>query len=340
MNKREIVQASSAAIVLAVLLLIPLFISQTYILHVLIVIGINIVLASSLRFIATIGQFSLAHAGMVSIGAYTSALLVTKLGFSFWVSLPLAGLTAMIIACLVGYPFVRLKGIYFTMVTLFLTEFISLLATEWRTLTAGVQGIISIPPPNAIIIPGLLNLTFTSKVDFYYLALVMVGFTLLSLYAIESSRIGVTFSSIQQSEPLAESIGVNSSGYRVFAFSLGSFFAGIAGAFYSHYFSAIAPGSFGFLLSINVFIYMVVGGMRRFSGPVVGAVILTLIPEIAGEVKEYEPLVFAGILLLVIFFLRDGLVSLPGLFMKRRASGQNQEPTGRGGDERSFLRSR
>ena len=121
-------------------------------------------------------------------------------------------------------------------------------------------------------------------------------------------------------EALAESIGVNGSGFRVFAFSLGCFYAGIAGAFYSHYFSAIAPGSFGFLLSINVFIYMVVGGMRKFYGPAVGSVVLTLIPELARELKEYEPFVFAGILLLVIFFLREGLAGLPALLGKRGTS--------------------
>ena len=319
MDRRKIVPLLSPAVLLIVLLLVPIFISQPYVLHVLIVMGINITLATSLRFIATVGQFSLAHAGMVSIGAYSSALLVIKLGLSFWAALPLAGLTAMSIAFLVGSPFVRLKGIYFTMVTLFLTEFITLLTTEWRGLTGGVQGIISIPRPNAIVIPGLLNLTFASKVDFYYLALAMVGFTLISLYAIESSRIGIAFSSVRQSEALAESIGVNSAGFRIFAFSLGCFFAGIAGAFYGHYFSAIAPGSFGFLLSINVFIYMVVGGLRRFAGPIIGAIILTLIPELARAFKEYEPFVFAAILLVVIFFLREGLISLPVLFRKRRA---------------------
>lgn len=319
MDRRKIVPLLSLGVLLIVLLLVPIFVSQPYVLHVLIVMGVNITLATSLRFIATVGQFSLAHAGMVSIGAYSSALLVIKLGFSFWAALPFAGLTAMSIAFLVGSPFVRLKGIYFTMVTLFLTEFITLLATEWRGLTGGVHGIISIPRPNAIVIPGLLNLTFASKVDFYYLALAMVGFTLISLYAIESSRIGIAFSSVRQSEALAESIGVNSAGFRVFAFSLGCFFAGIAGAFYSHYFSAIAPGSFGFLLSINVFIYMVVGGVRRFTGPIIGAIILTLIPELARTVKEYEPFVFAAVLLVVIFFLREGLVSLPVLFRKRCA---------------------
>jgi branched-chain amino acid transport system permease protein len=323
MSKKKLLKLLSYSFLTLVIFLLPLFIRQPYILHVLIMMGVNIILASSLRFIATSGQFSLAHAGMVSIGAYASPLLVMKQGFSFWVTFPIAGATSMIIACLIGYPFARLKGIYFTMVTLFLTEFIKLIAEQWRGLTGGVYGITGIPRPNAIIIPELLNVSFSSKVDFYYLALIMVIVTLLILYAIESSRIGMTFLSIQQSDLLAESVGVNSTGFRVLAFSIGCFFAGLDGAFYSHYLSAIAPGSFGFLLSIYAFIYMVVGGRRKFSGPIIGAIILTLIPELSRGFKEYEPFVFAGILLLVILLLREGVVSLPerlNKIIKRRFS--------------------
>jgi branched-chain amino acid transport system permease protein len=311
MNRRKSVKRIASGALLLILFLVPWFIKQPYLLHILIIIGINVILASSLRFIATSGQLSLAHAGMVSVGAYTSTLLGMKLGISFWVALPLGGLAAMSLAFLVGFPFVRLKGIYFTMVTLFLTEFIRLIAEQWRSLTGGPSGIIAIPRPNPIIIPGLFNVSFASKVDFYYLALMIVVVTLLILYAIESSRIGITFLSIQQSDSLAESVGINSSGFRILAFSTGCFFAGISGAFYSHYLSAISPNSFGFLLSIYAFIYMVAGGMHKFSGPIIGAIILTLIPELASGLKEYEPFVFAGILLIIIFFLRGGVASLP-----------------------------
>jgi branched-chain amino acid transport system permease protein len=311
MDKRKLVKPLGFGALFVVLLLLPQFIRQPYVCHIFIMMGVNIILAVSLRFIAMSGQFSLGHAGMVSIGAYTSALLVIKGGLSFWLALPLSGLTAMSIACLVGYPFTRLKGIYFTMVTLFLAEFIRLTAEQWKSLTGGVSGIMTIPRPNPIIIPGLLNADFASKTDFYYLILMMVGITLLIFYAIESSRVGMTFLSIQQSESLSESIGINSTRFRVLAFGIGCFFAGIDGSFYSHYFSAIAPGSFGFLLGIYIFIYMVVGGMKRFAGPMIGAVILTLIPEFARRVKAYEPFVFAAILLLTIFFLRGGIISLP-----------------------------
>jgi branched-chain amino acid transport system permease protein len=311
MSKQKLVKPLSIIAFIGVLFLVPVFNIQSYIFHVLIIVLINIILACSLRFIATTGQLSLGHGGMASVGAYTSALLVTKLGFSFWAALPLAGLTAMIIAFLVGYPFVRLKGIYFAMATLFLAEFFQLTAAQWKSLTGGHTGIQGISRPYPIVIPGLLNVDFASRVDFYYLALVMGIVTLLILYAIESSRIGMTFSSVQQSDSLSESIGVNTSRFKVLAFTIGSFFAGLVGAFYSQYFSCIVPSSFSFSTNIYIVIYMVVGGIRKFHGPIIGAFLLTVVSEMAGEMKEFEPFVLAGILLLIILFFPEGLVGLP-----------------------------
>ncbi len=318
MNRKKSIRAASLGALLLVLLVLPLFVTQPYLVHILIMIGINVLLATSLRFIATSGQLSLAHAGMMSVGAYTSALLVMKGGLSVWLAMPLAGIAAMILAVLVGFPFVRLKGIYFTMVTLFLSEFIRLIAQQWKGLTGGPSGILDIPRPGAIAVPGLFNVDFASKADYYYFILILVLVCLLLLYALESSRIGMTLSSVQQSDSLAESLGMDAAGFRVLAFGLGCFFAGVSGAFYVHYLSAANPDSFGFLLSTYVLMYMVVGGMRRFSGPIIGAVILTIVPEVAGGLREYEPFVFAAILLLIIFFLRDGVVSLPERIRRAR----------------------
>jgi branched-chain amino acid transport system permease protein len=318
MNRRKLVKPLGYSVLLILLLLVPLFVTQSYILHILILVGINIILASSLRLIATSGQLSLGHGGMVTVGAYTSALLVMKLGFSTWAALPLGGLAAWVIALIVGYPFVRLKGIYFAMITVFLAEVISLVTLEWTGLTGGSMGIFNIPHPNPIIIPGLGGVYFTSRVDFYYFALVLVLVTLLILYAIERSRINVTLLSISQAESLAESIGVNTPRFKVIAFSLGCFFAGIAGAFYAHYLTVLTPTAFGFFFSIYIVIYMIVGGMRRFSGPILGAIILTLIPEFVRGLKEYQPFLFAAVLIIVIFFMPEGLVGLPDRFRKLR----------------------
>ena len=318
MNRKRLIKALGLAALIIVLCALPSFVTGVYLAHVLITIGINIVLAASLRFIATSGQLSLAHAGMMSVGAYTSALLAVKAGLSFWLAMPLGGLSAMVLAILVGIPFVRLRGIYFTMVTLFLSEFIRLIVQEWKRLTGGASGILDIPRPGAFVIPGLLNIDFSIKAHYYYLILFLALVSLLILYALEHSRIGTTLFSVQQSDSLAESLGVDTAGYRILAFGIGCFFAGIVGAFYGHYYTGINPDSFGYLGGIYVLMYMVVGGIRRFPGPIVGAVILTVVPELSSGLQEYEPFVFAAILLIIIFFLREGVVSLPERIRKVR----------------------
>jgi len=318
MNRKRLIKALGLAALIIVLCALPSFVTGVYLAHVLITIGINIVLAASLRFIATSGQLSLAHAGMMSVGAYTSALLAVKAGLSFWLAMPLGGLSAMVLAILVGIPFVRLRGIYFTMVTLFLSEFIRLIVQEWKRLTGGASGILDIPRPGAFVIPGLLNIDFSIKAHYYYLILFLALVSLLILYALEHSRIGTTLFSVQQSDSLAESLGVDTAGYRILAFGIGCFFAGIVGAFYGHYYTGINPDSFGYLGGIYVLMYMVVGGIRRFPGPIIGAVILTVVPELSSGLQEYEPFVFAAILLIIIFFLREGVVSLPERIRKVR----------------------
>ena len=318
MNRKRLTKGLGLAALIIVLCALPSFVTGVYLVHVLITIGINIVLAASLRFIATSGQLSLAHAGMMSVGAYTSALLAVKAGLSFWLAMPLGGLAAMILATLVGIPFVRLRGIYFTMVTLFLSEFIRLIVQEWKRLTGGASGILDIPRPGAFAIPGLLNIDFSIKAHYYYLILLVALVSLLILYALEHSRIGTTLFSVQQSDSLAESLGVDTAGYRILAFGIGCFFAGIVGAFYGHYYTGINPDSFGYLGGIYVLMYMVVGGMRRFPGPIIGAVILTVVPELSSGLQEYAPFVFAAILLIIIFFLREGVVSLPERIRKVR----------------------
>jgi len=253
---------------------------------------------------------------MMSIGGYTSALLVMKLGFSSWAGLLLGGLVTCGVALIIGYPFVRLRGIYFAMITLFFAEVVSLVITEWRSFTGGAMGILSIPRPNPIVLRGLFRVDFTSRVDFYYFALVLVLVTLLMLYAIERSRVRLILLSVSQTDSLAESLGINTARVKVVAFSIGGFFAGIAGAFYAHYLTVLNPASFGFLFAIYTVIYITVGGTQRFSGPILGAFILTLIPELIRGLKEYHPLIFAAVLIVTIFFMPNGLAGLLDLFKK------------------------
>lgn len=297
---------------IVVLFLIPLVVNGPYQLHVMIMIGIAVMLSSSLRLIFNSGQLSLGHGGMMTIGAYTTALLITKLGLSTWLALTAGAAAGALLALLVGYPFVRLKGIYFSLVTVFLAEVIRLIAEQWRSLTGGSMGISNIPSPDPIAMFGIFNIAFESKVSFYYLTLILVLITLVVLYAIERSRIGLTWFSVRESDSLAESIGVDTASSKVLGFCAGSFFAGLAGGLYCEYNSIITPSAFGFTYGMNVLIYMIVGGYQRFSGPIIGAIVLCFLPEIARPLKEYQPYIFGGVVILVMFFLPGGLISLPG----------------------------
>ncbi len=299
------------------LVFLPYFMSGPYHIHVAILTMMNIILSSSLRLISLSGQLSLAHGGMMTIGAYTSTLLVMKLGISSWYGLIIAGLFAAIIACLTGFPFMRLKGIYFSIVTVFLSEMVVLIAQQWESLTGGSGGIFNIPGPGPIVIPGITVIDFSSKIHFYYFALFLMIASLIVLYAIEKSRVGFALRGIKQTDSLAESVGINTVGFKVLAFSVGCFFAGITGAFHSQYISAISPDSFGFFFTIYILIYMTVGGAGIFIGPILGAFVLTILPEITRTFKEFVPFFFAAVLIVVIFFIPDGIA---GLVLRSKAS--------------------
>jgi branched-chain amino acid transport system permease protein len=307
----SLIKPASYTALIVLLFLIPLFVKGAYFLHILIMAGIAVILTSSLRTIAITGQISLAHAGFMAIGAYTSALLVMKLDLSFWAAFPIGGIVATLLALLVGYPFVRVKRVYFSMLTLFLGEVIRLTISEWRDLTHGTSGLLNIPRPNSIVIPGLLNIAFDSKVPYYYLILALVLISLLFFYRIDSSRVGRILLAIQQGDYVAESVGIHVANFKVLALCVGCFFAGITGSFYAHYIKVLTPDSFGVLQAIYIVVYMVVGGRKRFYGAIIGAFILTLLPEFFRTLKEYQPFVFVGILLAIIFLLPDGLVRLP-----------------------------
>lgn len=298
-------------ILLFCLIALPFVLSGPFYIHTMILTMVNVVLASSMRLINLSGQMSLAHGGMVTIGAYTSALLMLKLGLNSWAAFLCAGVFAAVFATLIGIPFVRMKGVYFALSTIFLSEMIVLIAQQWESLTGGSGGIYNIPRPQPV-----LFFDFAAKRDFYFLALLLMMISLIVIYAIERSRVGLTLKAIKQSDSLSESLGVNTAWYRIMIFAVGCFFAGLAGAFHSQYVSTISPDSFAFLFTIYILIYVVVGGQQAFIGPVIGAIVLTLLPEVTRAFKEYVPFLVAAVLIAVIFFMPDGLAGIPSRIRK------------------------
>jgi branched-chain amino acid transport system permease protein len=295
-----------------VLFLVPLFLtSSEYYLHVFILCGINVILAISLRAITTTGQVSLGHAGFMSIGAYTSGILVMKLGLSTYAGLLLGGVAAMAVAAVIAFPITRVRTVYLAMLTMFFGELIALVVTEWRGLTGGTSGLMGIPQLETISIPGLITIDFATKLPYSYFILVLALITILFLYGIERSYMGMTLKSIAQDEFLAASIGTNIANFKAIIFCIGCFFAGLAGSFYAHYNAVLTPDTFGLFPSLYVMVYVIVGGRKKFAGAIIGAIILTIVPEIFRVIKEYQPFAFVAVLFLVIFLIPGGLVDLP-----------------------------
>jgi branched-chain amino acid transport system permease protein len=290
--------------------LLPLFITKPYYLHIFIITLLYIIVVSSLRTIALSGQVSVAHAAFMGIGGYFSGVLAKEFGLTPWLTIPLGGVAAMVIAVLIGYPFTRVRAIYFSMVSLFggiaIVNLIRV-AQKWT----GAAGLAGIPPLSPIHIPGLISITFLGeKAAYYYFTLLLTLFSLLVLYRIEHCRIGMTWKAIAQSHLVASSVGINEAGFRVLALGIGCFFAGIAGAGYAHYNLVLTPNTFSFLPSIFMVMYMLVGGRERFSGPIIGTAILVLVPELFRGLKMFAPLLLGAIMVIVVFLMPRGIAGL------------------------------
>jgi len=197
-------------------------------------------------------------------------------------------------------------------------------------ITGGDIGMIDIPPLSAIAVPGLPHIDFDgSKIPYYYFFLILSFLILLVLYRIEHSRIGTSWKAIAQAHMVASAVGINESGMRILAFSVGCFFAGLAGAGYAHYNMVLTRSSFGFLSSINLLIYVLVGGSGSFAGPIIGTAVLVIVPEIVRSLQTFAPFVFGGIMLFVVFFMRQGIAGLFEQLQSKLTRSKKREMPGR-----------
>jgi branched-chain amino acid transport system permease protein len=255
------------------------------------------------------------------LGGYSSALLSAKLGLSPWITMPLGGFFAAAVAAAVGYPFFRIKGIYFVITTLLL-GFVFLYLAGWlEKLTGGWMGFhfFEISPQLTI---GPLSIAFTTKtnIEYYYLAIIVVGLCLFVLYRMEHSRIGLVWGSIREADNLAQSVGVNIMAQKIFIFVVACFFTGLAGALYAFHVHALSPTStpanvFHFFTSVYCLMYMVVGGEGSFFGPIIGTTLFMLLREFSRGLEAYWPLVCGALLILIIFFMPQGLIGLRDYFI-------------------------
>lgn len=287
-------------------LAVPAIFRTDFWLHTFDMVLINVVLALGLNVILRTGQISLAHAGFMAIGAYTSAQLTVKFGLPFLGGFLAAGLMAAVVALPLGRVILRLKGTYFLLFTFALNEFLYLLSKNVEVLTGGNTGVVGIKPPA---LPFLAE-PLRSKTAFYYLVLVVAGIAIGGINMLYRSPFGRAMNAVRESELLAASTGYNPMQVKVVAFTLGSALAGFGGSLYAHFILYIAPFSFTFWESVNYLLMNIIGGSTAVAGPVLGSLILTPLPEVLRAYVVWQQVLYGVIFILFMRFLPDGVTSL------------------------------
>lgn len=270
--------------------LIQGFISPYYEVN-LILIGINIIMAVSLNLInGFTGQFSIGHAGFMAIGAYTSAVFTVKLGQPLLLGTLAGAVLAALLGFLIGLPTLRLKGDYLAIATLGFGEIIRVIFVNFEYV-GGASGFSGIP-----------HITTWTWVFFWML------FTVIFITNFINSSHGRACISIREDEIAAEAMGINTTKYKVMAFTIGAFFAGIGGALYAHYFYVIAPQNFGFLKSIDYLIMVVLGGMGSITGSILAATVLTILNAFLQSFAEIRMIIYSIVLIIIMIFRPQGLM--------------------------------
>lgn len=292
LNKKNIFNIVAILVLYAIVeILTRLGVIDSYIQLNLILIGINIILAVSLNLITGFtGQFSLGHAAFMSIGAYASGIVTAKLGLPFIVGIMVAAVSAAAAGVLIGIPTLRLRGDYLAIATLGFGEIVKIVAIN-NDYIGGAVGLNDIPQ-------------YTNWAWTYFL----VVLTVFIIYNFIKSYHGRACIAIREDEIAAESMGVNATYYKILVFTIGAFFAGIAGALYANYFSFIKPDSFGFMKSVDILVIVVFGGLGSVTGSIVGAIALSLISVFLQNIPELRMVIYAVILFLIMVYRPQGIM--------------------------------
>lgn len=296
---------TSYLILSALAALVPVFISNKYLLHVAIIAVLYVIIAESLNLVVGyLGYISFAHNALYGIGAYASALLVVKLGFSFWVAVPSAIIITAFAGLLVGLlPLgLRLKGPYFALVTMAFGLVIMSVVHNWESLTGGPKGLPSIPSPESI-----MGISFNTRQTYYYLVLFFAVLSILFVWRLSKSKAGRAFLAIREDEGMAEAIGINVGYYKVLCFTISAGLMGLAGSLFAHYSRFLGPDMFALNEAVDQLTMVIIGGMGSIGGPIVGAISLVILPEVLRGLEDYRQVIFSLILILAIMFMPKGL---------------------------------
>lgn len=284
-------------------LLIKNGVVSKYFSKVLMLIGINIILAVSLN-ISTgyLGQLPLGHAGFMAVGAYTSAIFMTRVALDSAIAFPLGlllgGVAAGLFGILIGIPALRLKGDYLAIITLGFGEII-------RVVLLNIDSVIGFK-----LTYGAASLKSIPKTTTFFNAFLCVGIVCFLIHTMMKSRHGRAILAIRENEIAADACGVHVTYYKVLGFAASAFFAGVAGSLYAGYLGILNPSSFGFMKSIEILVMVVLGGMGSMVGSVLSATVLTAVPELLRAFSEYRMILYSLLLIVVMIFKPSGLMGM------------------------------
>jgi branched-chain amino acid transport system permease protein len=284
----------------------------------LIVCAVNVLLAIGLDFVlGYAGQLNLGQSAFYGIGAYASTLLITQLGVPFWVAflcgILLSGLAGMLLSIFA----VRLRGHYLAIASLGFAVITYQVLLNWISLTQGPLGIYGIAPPPALEIPGLPVIEFSNLANLFYLT---AGFALLTYILLDQlvrSPVGETLTAVREDEVSAASLGINCSKWKVFAFAISSAVAGAAGCFYASFVGTLVPDAFFITESFTILAMVIVGGMGTLVGPALGAILLTILPELLRGIGDLRLIVYGLSVTLVVLFMPGGMVQASHIIADR-----------------------
>lgn len=339
--KSKITKALPFAILLLAFGLLPLVLNTRSWVNMFITIVINMVVAVSMRVILVSGNMSFAHGAFMGVGAYTAGMLALYLNMPLWITIPAAAILASIVGVLTGWPFARLKNMYFAMGTMFMGQAIVLLISSWD-LAGGAIGLNRIP---SLTKGGLGELAeaigLTKPQGGYYFIFLLAIFAVAVMFRFEHSRIGTTLRALAQSEDVAASIGVNPTFYRLLAVGVGCFFAGMMGACQALYMTTLSYYSYAMSTTLWIIMYMMIGGTGHILGPMLGAILITLVTNLSnlltalsgtatsesfvafsrwvGTNSAYTPFLTSAVLLVVAYLLPGGLYGIPNAVRRAKA---------------------
>jgi branched-chain amino acid transport system permease protein len=309
---------------LALAAVLPLFVGDEFFIHVMVMIFFYAILASSLNLtVGYVGELTLAHAAFLGIGAYTSAILSTQYGVSPLACIAIAGVIAAFAGLVIGAITLQLEGDFFVLITLAFAEVLRLVVNNWVEFTRGPLGFSNIPPPRLAIGDTVL-LGFTSRMHFYYLALLLLALTVVAVAVFVQSTYRIGAVAVRENRRLAKAVGIDPFRQALLTFVAGAFLAGVAGSFYAHYITFVGPEVFGFGFMVTMLMMVVLGGKGTILGPILGAVAVGATLEYLRFINEVRLSVFGLLLILVMLFLPNGLTSV--LFRRRAAARWKSAP--------------